>query len=62
MILTATYTTVNLAAQIELLPQRTDLGLTWTLRVENVFDKKYVEVFGFPARGRTVFVGGRVSR
>ncbi len=57
-----TYTTVDLAAQIEVFPQQTDLGLTWTLRVENVFDKKYVEVFGFPARGRTVFVGGRVGR
>ncbi len=56
------YTTVDLAAQIELLPQRTDLGLTWTLRVENVFDQEYAEVFGFPARGRTIFVGGRVGR
>jgi vitamin B12 transporter len=55
------YTTVDLAAQIELLP-RADLGLTWTLRVENVFDQEYVEVFGFPARGRTIFVGGRVTR
>ncbi|MCH6547345.1 MAG: TonB-dependent receptor [Gemmatimonadetes bacterium] len=57
-----TYTTVDLAAQIELFPQQTDLGLTWTLRVENVFDKQYVEVFGFPARRRTIFVGGRVGR
>ena len=55
------YTTVDLAAQIELLP-RADLGLTWTLRVENVFDLEYAEVFGFPARGRTIFVGGRVGR
>ncbi len=54
------YTTVDLALQIELLP-RTDLGLTWTLRVENVFGQEYVEVFGFPARGRTIFVGGRVG-
>ncbi|MFB3069617.1 MAG: TonB-dependent receptor plug domain-containing protein, partial [Gemmatimonadales bacterium] len=57
-----TYTTVDLAAQIQLFPQQTDLGLTWTLRVENVFDKQYVEVFGFPARRRTIFVGGRVGR
>lgn len=55
------YTTVDLAAQIKLLP-RTDLGLTWTLRVENVFDQEYAEVFGFPARGRTIFVGGQVGR
>ncbi len=56
------YTTVDLAAQIELLPQRTDTGLTGTLRVENVFNKRYAEVFGFPARGRTIFGGGRVTR
>ncbi len=56
------YTTVDLAAQIELLPDRANAGLMWTLRVENVFDKDYVEVFGFPARGRTIFLGGRVSR
>ncbi len=56
------YTTMDLAAQIGVFSQQTDLGLTWTLRVENVFDKTYVEVFGFPARGRTIFVGGRVGR
>jgi hypothetical protein len=28
----------------------------------NVFDEQYAEVFGFPARGRTVTVGARVSR
>ena len=56
------YTTVDLAAQIELLPRGTETGLMATLRLENVFDKEYVEVFGFPARGRTIFVGGRVSR
>ena len=56
------YTTVDIAVQIELLQKRTDMGLTGTLRVENVFNKGYVEVFGFPARGRTIFVGGRVTR
>ena len=56
------YTTVDLAAQIELLPQLTDTGLMWTLRVENVFDEAYGGAFGFPARGRTIFMGGRVSR
>ena len=57
------YTTVDLATQVNLVPARTSgTQLTWTLRLENVFDKQYAEVFGFPARGRTVTVGGRVSR
>ena len=57
------YTTVDLSAQIELLPRpAAALEVTGTLRVENVFDEQYAGVFGFPARGRTVFVGGRVSR
>ena len=57
------YTTVDLATQVDLLPARmSGTQLTWTLRLENVFDEQYVEVFGFPARGRTVTVGGRVSR
>ena len=58
-----TYTTVDLATQVDLLPARmSGTQLTWTLRLENVFDEQYVEVFGFPARGRTVTLGGRVSR
>ncbi len=57
------YTTVDLATQVDLLPARmSGTQLTWTLRLENVFDEQYAEVFGFPARGRTVTVGGRVSR
>jgi vitamin B12 transporter len=35
--------------------------LTVTLRVANLFDREYQEVFGFPARGRAVMVGGRVG-
>ncbi|MCH7473543.1 MAG: TonB-dependent receptor [Gemmatimonadetes bacterium] len=58
-----TYTTVDLATQVDLLPARmSGTQLTWTLRLENVFDEQYVEVFGFPARRRTVTLGGRVSR
>ena len=34
---------------------------TVTLRVDNVLDRQYQQVFGFPARGRTVMVGGRVG-
>jgi vitamin B12 transporter len=57
------YTTVDVSAQVDLLAQRPGpLMLTGTLRVENVFDEAYVGAFGFPARGRTVYVGGRVTR
>lgn len=35
--------------------------LALTLRVENVFDADYQEVFAFPARGRTILLGGRVT-
>ncbi len=36
-------------------------GLTAMLRVENALDADYQEVLGFPARGRTVLVGGTVE-
>jgi len=61
-VLLPAYTTVDLAAQIELLPDGTETGLMATLRVENVLGQEYTEAFGFPARGRAIFVGGRVSR
>ncbi len=32
-----------------------------TLRVDNVLDAEYEEVFNFPARGRTVFVGAEAT-
>jgi vitamin B12 transporter len=34
--------------------------LVLTARVENVLDEQYQEVYGFPARGRIVLVGGRL--
>jgi vitamin B12 transporter len=36
-------------------------GLSLTARVENVFDARYQMAFGFPALGRTVLVGGRLT-
>jgi vitamin B12 transporter len=36
-------------------------GLRATLRVENLFDRRYLEAVGFPARGRTLFLGARAS-
>ena len=35
-------------------------SFTATLRIENLLDQSYQEVFGFPAPGRRVLVGGRV--
>lgn len=34
-------------------------GLEANLRIENLFDRRYLEAVGFPARGRTLFVGVR---
>ncbi len=36
-------------------------GLAATVRVENVLDERYAEVLYYPARGRTVLAGGRVT-
>lgn len=35
--------------------------VTATLRVENLAAVQYAEIFGFPARGRTIVAGGRVA-
>jgi len=37
-------------------------GVQATLRVENLFDERYVTVQGFPGRGRVVLAGVRVER
>ncbi len=47
---------VDLRASIPL----TD-GLELYGRVENLFDASYVEVAGYGTRGRTAFVGARVT-
>ncbi len=36
-------------------------GLSLNARLENVFDKRYEDVLGFSAPGRTILVGARVS-
>lgn len=46
-----------------------DASLTWQVtkhlelygRVENLFDRRYSEVFGFPAPGTLFFIGGRLE-
>ncbi len=54
-------TTVNVWGTVDLVPQRGVVpGLSATLRIENVFNESYETIVGFPARGRTVFLGGRI--
>ena len=36
-------------------------GLTLNARVDNIFDKRYQEVFGFATPRRTILIGGRAS-
>jgi vitamin B12 transporter len=58
------YTRVDLGVEVEVIrPSAGAQGpaFTGTLRVENVFDRRYEEALHFPARGRVVFVGGRVD-
>ncbi len=56
------YTTVNAAASYTIVPRGGSVpAVTLSLRVENLFDRKYGEVFGFPARGRTVVLGGKLG-
>ncbi|PYO99274.1 MAG: hypothetical protein DMD60_02055 [Gemmatimonadetes bacterium] len=55
------YTRVDLAGQLDLLrPQGGVPGLAVVGRVENLFDRSYQEVTNFPARRRSVFVGGEL--
>ena len=55
------YTVVELGGEVELPRFAAALpAVVLTARVENLFDETYQEVFGFPARGRIVLVGGRV--
>jgi vitamin B12 transporter len=53
------YTVFDAAGEVILLRARP--RLTATFRVENLSDAEYAEVFGFPARGRAVLVGGRLA-
>ena len=56
------YARVDVAAQLDLVrPRGGTPGLAVSARVENVLDHAYEEVKHFPARGRTVLVGGRLA-
>src|SRR5205823_3300386 len=56
------YARVDVAAQLDLVrPRGGTPGLAVSARVENLLDHAYEEVKHFPARGRTVLVGGRLA-
>jgi vitamin B12 transporter len=51
------YVRVDAAGWLPLLGRRGGAALLATLRIEDLWDARYEEVRGFPARGRTIFVG-----
>src|SRR5207247_2646915 len=58
----SSYTPINLAAPPGLrAPRGGAPGFAVSARVENVLDRPYEEVKNFPARGRTVLLGGRLA-
>lgn len=55
------FTTFDLAASVPVFTRGGVPSLALTVRVDNVFDKSYQEVFNFDAPGRRILVGGRVE-
>ncbi|PYP59275.1 MAG: hypothetical protein DMD44_05245 [Gemmatimonadetes bacterium] len=56
------YARVDVAAQLDVLrPRDGGPGVGVSVRVENLLDHRYQEVKNFPARGRTLLVGGRLT-
>jgi outer membrane cobalamin receptor len=56
----AAYTKTDLSAEYPLTGKKYG-GLTLNARVDNIFDKRYQEVFNFATPRRTILVGGRAS-
>ena len=54
------YTTVDLSAAAPLLV-RNGTAIALTARVENALDRSYQEILNFPAPGRTLLVGARLT-
>lgn len=54
------YTTVDLSAAVPLLV-RSASTVALTARVQNALDRRYAEVANFPALGRTILLGARVT-
>ncbi len=56
------YTKIDMGGEYLVVPAHGHMpGMTVTARVENIFDVGYQEVLGFPARGRTLFLGAEVG-
>ena len=55
------YTLLNLAASFEVGADRSRPGFTLSLRLENLLDESYQEIWGFAAPGRAIYVGGSVA-
>ncbi len=56
------YTVLDLSATVDVIaPRRSMPGLAATIRIENALDEAYAQAVNFPALGRTVVVGGRLS-
>ena len=52
------YVTVDLSTRVTLIPSRRGRpGLDVRSRVENVFNERYEQAAGFPARGRVILIG-----
>jgi vitamin B12 transporter len=56
----AAYTKTDVSAEFPLTGRKYG-GLTLNARVDNIFDKRYQEVFNFATPRRTILVGGRAS-
>ncbi len=55
------YWTLDASAAVQLVRAATEARLALTARLENALDAEYETVVGFPARGRTLFVGVRAG-
>lgn len=55
------YTTVDLSGELGILPVRDGAApLSLTMRLENVFDADYQQIYGFRSPGRALLLGARV--
>jgi outer membrane cobalamin receptor len=54
------YVTLGLSASVRVL-QSNGTSVSLTGRVENALNRRYEDVFNFPAAGRTILVGARLS-
>ena len=55
------YTKLDVAASKSLFPSSRGRGLSATLRIDNILDKKYEDVLHYPAPRRSYLIGARLS-